>query len=634
MEIGSDIETRIAESKAANDFPSPTGVALAVLDLCQREDSSAKEIGKVIGADPALSGRLLKFANSPHVGMSRPVVAIEDAVILLGIQIVRHLTLSLSVLSNTRSGKCENFDYQGFWGRSLATAIAAQTLCSIDHFKFPPEEAFVCGLLARVGRLALASIYPEVYSEIITASAQDSSVDLKTLERQNLYTDHTELSVALMQDWGLPQVYLLAVRDFENSNLTGLNHDTREYTLAKVLQLANHIGEMCICEKGPQAALVPQLIVLAEKIGIGRDEVNKFFDCIVEQWLEWGKILEIPTQPVAPFSELLARVRQLEQRPVKPDNPPLRILIVDDDPATRRLLSRILADSGHYVLTASNGQEGLRLALEADPQLVVTDWVMPNMDGIKLCRALRKARLGQLLYIIVLTVREDEDCLVTAFEAGADDYVVKPFSRKVLEARIHGGARLIRLQDEIVKEQDENRRYLAELAIMNRRLQESAKTDLLTELPNRRYAIEYLGKEWAACERSGQELACLMIDVDHFKRFNDLYGHETGDEVLSQVAAILRDTARASDLVCRFGGEEFLVICSATNVTAAEHLAERLRIAVESKKFTDGNLSVTISVGVAVRNAATKTDKELVRKADRALLLAKRSGRNRVCLSS
>jgi two-component system cell cycle response regulator len=634
MEPGSDIETHIAESKAANEFPSPTGVALAVLDLCQREDTSTKEICKVIGADPALSGRLLKFANSPHVGFSRPVVAIEDAVILLGIRIVRHLTLSLSVLSNARSGKCENFDYQGFWGRSLATAIAAQILCSIDHLKFSPEEAFVCGLLARVGCLALASIYPDVYSEIITAAAQDCSVDLKTLERQNLCTDHTELSVALLQDWGLPQVYLSAVHDFENSNLSGLNRDTREYTLAKVLQLANHIGKMCIFEKGPQAALVPQLIVLAEEIGIGRDEIKNFFDCIVEQWIEWGRILDIPTQPVAPFTELLTRVRQLEQRPVRPDKNSLRILIVDDDPATQQLLSRILAESGHHVLTASNGREGLRLALEADPQLVVTDWVMPNMDGIELCRALRKARLGQLLYIIVLTAREDEDCLVTAFDAGADDYVVKPFSRKVLEARIRGGERLIHLQDEIAKEQDENRRYLAELAIMNRRLQESAMTDLLTELPNRRYATEYLGKEWAASERSGQELTCLMVDVDHFKRFNDRYGHETGDEVLTEVAGILRDAARTSDLVCRFGGEEFLVICSATNATAAQHLAERLRIAVESKKFTAGNLRVTISVGVAIRNATMKTDKELVRKADRALLLAKRSGRNRVCLTS
>ena len=437
-----------------------------------------------------------------------------------------------------------------------------------------------------------------------------------------------------MQDWGLPHVYLSAVRNFENSNLSDFKHGTREYTLARVLQLANHIGKMCICEKGPQAALVPQLIVLAEKIGIGPDAVKESFDCIVKTWFEWGKILDVPTQPVAPFTELLARVRQLKLRPVKPEKEPLRILVVDDDPATLQLLSRILVESGHHVLTASNGRDGLRLALEANPQLVVTDWVMPNMNGIELCRALRKARLGQLLYIIVLTVREDEDCLVTAFEAGADDYVVKPFSRKVLDARIHGGERLIHLQVEIAKERDENRRYLAELAVMNRRLQESAMTDLLTQLPNRRYATEYLEKEWASSERSGQELACMMIDVDNFKRFNDRYGHEIGDEVLTDVAGILRHAARTSDLVCRFGGEEFLVICSATNVTSAEHLAERLRIAVESKKFTGDNLKVTISVGIAVRNATMKTDRELVRRADRALLIAKRSGRNRVCLTS
>ena len=626
-----NIDKLFAESKAAGVLPSPTGVALAVLELSQQEDSSARDIANVLRADPALSGRLLKFANSPYVGFSRAIASIEDAVVLLGIHVIRHLTLGLSVISNTKNGKCENFDYAEFWSRSLAKGIAAQILCTTDK-PFPPEEAFVCGLLSRVGSLALASIYPDTYSKIIAAVGEEGTLTLKTLEQQNLSIDHVELSAALMQDWGLPEVQLLAVRHYETLDQSNLPPKSREFLLAKILQTASYIAKMCICDDGPRATLVPQLIALSEGLELSQADIHELIDEVVEQWSEWSKLLEVPNRPVPPFATLLEKVRDAEQRKNEPEKNGLRILVVDDDPSTVRLLARQLGEQGHYVVTASDGREGLRLALDTKPQIVVTDWMMPQMDGIGLCKALREARLGQLLYIIMLTVQENENNLVTAFEAGADDYIVKPFSRKVLEARIRGGERLIRLQDEVAEEQDENRRHIAELALMNRRLQESAMTDLLTELPNRRYALEYLEKEWATVQRSGQSLACLMIDVDHFKKFNDRYGHEIGDNVLVQTAAILRSTARASDLVCRFGGEEFIVVCANTATVAAENLAERLRKAVESQKFTKDKLSVTISVGIAVRNTLMTEEKELIRSADGALMNAKRSGRNRVCL--
>jgi diguanylate cyclase (GGDEF)-like protein len=356
---------------------------------------------------------------------------------------------------------------------------------------------------------------------------------------------------------------------------------------------------------------------------------------VVRDWVEWGKLLDVPARQGASFAEMVKQVGSVEAAPCGDRRQGLRILVVDDDPLVVRRLMQHLQKDGQQVLTAANGRAGLEIALDTKPQLVITDWMMPEMDGLALCRALRKARFGQLLYIIMLTMQEDEEDLVAAFDAGADDYVVKPYSRRVLEARIRGGERLIRLQQKVEIEKEENRRYLTELAVMNRRLREAALTDPLTELPNRRYAMEHVLKEWAASERGGFPLACLMIDVDHFKRFNDRCGHDVGDRVLRHTASVLRGAARTNDLACRFGGEEFVVICANTDAASANHLAERLRHAVEvhGRSVAPSGVPLTVSIGVAVRRPEMRSSTELLRAADHALLRAKSSGRNRVCVA-
>ena len=626
------IETRFIELKAAGELPSPTGVALALLELTQRDEVSIKEIGKVIQTDPTLTGRLLKFANSAYVGLRRPVVAINDAVILLGVHVVRQLTLGLSVLSNSRNGPCKGFDYAEFWSRSLATALAAQTLCTIKK-PFAPEEVFTCGLLSQVGCLALASLHPNAYGRIQTATSDGA--ELTRLERQNFSVDHTELTIVLMEDWGLPSVFLEAVRYHEQTNNNKPLEDRRAQAVAEILHMAAHIGKMCVALEGAQATLLSNLLLLGERQGLEEAAVGRLFDSIVRQWLDWGKLLEVPTHQAPSFGEVVEKARRGGAVLVPEGRPGLRILVVDDDPVVLRMLTHHLEAGGHQILTATNGRAGLQRALDSQPQLVITDWIMPEMDGLSLCRALREARLGQLLYIIMLTMQEDEEHLIAAFNAGADDYVVKPYSLRALEARIRGGERLIRLQEEVQREKDENRRYLAELAVMNRRLREAALTDPLTELPNRRYAMEYVVKEWAASERSGLPLACLMVDVDHFKRFNDRCGHDIGDKVLRETAAVLRGAARASDLACRFGGEEFIVICANTDASSAKHLAERLRRAVESHMPTMSAFGapLTVSIGVAVRHQDMSSSADLIKAADQALLRAKSTGRNRVCLA-
>lgn len=628
------VGNRFHELKAAGELPSPTGVAVALLELTQKEDASIKEITRVIQTDPALTGRLLKLANSGFVGVRRAVVSIQHAVILLGVHVVRQLTLGLSVLANSRRGPCQGFDYLGFWSRSLATALAAQALCE-KRRAFPSEEAFTCGLLSQVGCLAMASLYPDSYGALQRAAS--SGAELTQLERSTLSVDHTELTVALLDDWGLPSVCLEAVREHEDlADKDNLPQDSRERALAQTLHLAAQIGRACVARDAQRAALLPQLVVSGQRYGLAEPDVGPLFDAIARDWVEWGKLLEVPAQSGINFSEMVEQVRRSEATTFGERQEGLRILVIDDDPLVLRRLTHHLEKSGQRVLTATNGRAGLQIALDAKPQLVITDWMMPEMDGLALCRTLRRARFGQLLYIIMLTMQENEEHLVAAFDAGADDYVVKPYSPRVLEARIRGGERLIRLQQRIACEQEDNRRYLAELAVMNRRLREAALTDPLTELPNRRYAMEHVLKEWAASERGGFPLACLMVDVDHFKRFNDCCGHDVGDKVLRDTAAVLRGAARTNDLACRFGGEEFVVICANTDAASASHLAERLRRAIElhGKRVSAAGVPLTVSIGVAVRRPDMQSTSELLKAADHALLKAKSTGRNRVCVAN
>lgn len=635
--MNADLERRLVELKAAGELPSPTGVALRLLELTQRDDTSTREIARAIQADPALTGRLLKFANSAYVGLGRAIVAVDDAVILLGIHVVRQLALGLSVLSNTRQGPCKDFDYLNFWSRSLATAVAAQTLCAPKR-PFPPAEAFTCGLLGQVGCLALATLFPDTYGELQSTVTRPD--ELLRLEQSRLSTDHVELTAALLSDWGLPRVYVEAVRCHTQLNKAkaAASPRQREYRLAEILRLAAHIGRMCIAPQERRTQLLPELLELGGSQGLTANDVETLFDAAVQQWIDWGRILDVPTEDISRFAEVMEKVQQEEghAREVEASHSGLRILVVDDDPLALRLLTRHLEKAGHQVLTAADGQQGLKLALDAKPQLVITDWMMPGIDGLALCRALREARLGQLLYIVMLTMCEDENQLVAAFEAGADDYLVKPYSQRVLEARIRGGERLIRLQEAVEREQEENRRHLEELAVMNRRLRDAALTDQLTELPNRRYAMDHLSKEWASSERTGMPLACLVLDVDHFKSFNDRCGHDVGDKVLRQTAAVLRGTARASDLACRFGGEEFVVVCTNTDERAARSVGERLRHAVESYRLDNDTCAgnVTVSVGAAIRTERMSSPDDLLKAADRALYQAKRTGRNRVCYAS
>lgn len=622
------------EMKGGGKLPSPSGVALRLIDLTREEDVSIDEISKAMRVDPALTGRVIRFANMALNGPRRPVVSVADAIQRIGMSVVRQLVLGFAVLGHNRAGVCRNFDYVRFWSRSLATAIAANMLCMRVRAT-AAEEAFTCGLLADVGSLALATLYPKEYSVVLDTQRDAIPRVRAEIERKEFKTDHSELGAAMLEDWKLPRPFVEAIERHEDPDAASVTQGSRDYLLLHMLSLAAAIGTYSVSSEAVRKAIAPDLILAAAKIGLDADVLGESVDHVVAEWIEWGKILEVKTQDVAAFEQHAARITPVaDPDRTKPHKSaaPMSILIADDDATVRIVLEQTLRQQGHKVVAAVNGREALKLAIEVNPQLVISDWVMPELDGLMLCRALRETEAGAKMYFILLTGMAQEEELVEGFEAGVDDYLTKPFNPKVLTARLRAAERVIRMQDETRRDSENLRKFATELAVTNRRLQQAALTDSLTGLPNRRYLMERIEQEWALASRNQRPFALMMIDIDAFKQVNDVHGHETGDRVLIKVATLLRQSARVEDVVGRLGGEEFVVVCPGANLAMGVRLAERLRQNLAQQNLQVGNVSmrITVSIGVSQQDSTTPTSDEVMRRADAALYRAKRDGRNRV----
>ena len=625
---------RLQELKAMGELPSPKGAALAVMRLARKDGVSIAELVRAVQTDPALVGRLIKAANAPEVGAQRPVAAVQDALILLGAPTVRYLSLSFSLLTGHRSGQCANFNYRRFWSHSLACAVAAQAVAAQVRTA-PPEEAFSVGLLCRIGELSLATVFPEDYSRLLQQMMGDRSASLAALEQNAFAMTHTELTVAILQDWGLPPMFVAPVFAHEAPENANFSPDSRPYRLTWTLTLARLIADICLAGEAERRGLMHKLLLVGSKLSLNTEALTTLCDRVVHDWQEWAAQLSVDTNDVPPFDELSAA-------PAAPDlsqsgmpsamgaDGNLRVLVVDDDKNIRTLLSTILVQAGYVVFEASNGREGFDKALEIQPHILITDWMMPGMDGVELTRSLRQTKLGRAIYILILTTLDTEDKLLEAFDAGADDFMSKPLKARVLGARLRAGQRVMMLQQEIDRDREEIRRFATELAVTNQRLQEAALTDVLTDLPNRRYAIERFQQEWQAANRSKRPMACMMIDVDNFKAVNDTHGHDVGDAVLKQTAQAIKSGLRAQDVICRTGGDEFLVICPETDLAAAMLCGERVRKAVAEVRLSSSaeQIKCSISVGVAARGMDTPDIDALIKRADEGAYQAKQRGRN------
>ncbi len=637
---------RFEQIKASGDLPSPKGAALAIIRLTQKDDTSLASLATAMKLDPAFVGRLIKAANGAKPHGRRPIVSIQDALTILGIPAVRALALGFSLLSGYRTGKCKSFDYSRYWSHSLATAVALQALT--QHTRaMQADEAFSVGLLARVGELALATIFPDQYALLLndwksaTRPADDDGAALLASEREAFVLTHTELTAAMLEDWGFPTTLTTPIRYQEAPELSDLPADSRTLLIARILGLSGHIADACLAPDALRREMMPKLFRLGSRVGIDADALTSICNRAAAEWVSWASLMDVTARPVPPFEDLALPLGPAPDLPgattttgtVALDEPwSMRVLLVDDDASMRAILKGLLEKIGHEVFEAANGQQGFEMALDLHPHVMIVDWLMPEMDGIELTRALRQTRIGRAIYVLILTGVEDEEKLIHAFESGVDDYMTKPLKPRVLQARLRAGQRVVRLQADVERDREEIRRFAGELAISNRRLQEVAMTDFLTGFPNRRYAMERLPQEWSASTRTKRPLSALVVDVDSFKTINDTYGHDVGDSVLKQVAAALKTGLRTPDVVCRVGGDEFLVICPDTSLDAAMLCGERIRSAVETIPIKAGTLGIglkgSISVGVACRDADVPSVEALVKAGDQGVYLAKQRGRN------
>jgi diguanylate cyclase (GGDEF)-like protein len=302
----------------------------------------------------------------------------------------------------------------------------------------------------------------------------------------------------------------------------------------------------------------------------------------------------------------------------------VRILAADDSPTSRLVLARELKRLGHEYALATDGEEALAALQEAPVDVVISNWLMPGIEGPELCRRLREDT-GPYTYFIMLTSLEEPRYVMEGMRAGADDYLLKPVRSDELEARLIGAQRVVELHRRLSAQQ-------TELERLNARLLESSRRDHLTGLLNRRCLDEALKDLLARYARYDRCFSVALFDVDRFKQYNDSFGHVAGDQVLREIAEVLSEQCREVDLAYRYGGEELLLVLPETELSEALAAAERIRAHVEQLDLPHGG--VTVSAGTAMIEADDGNDPTgLLRRADAALYEAKRAGRNRVASS-
>lgn len=318
----------------------------------------------------------------------------------------------------------------------------------------------------------------------------------------------------------------------------------------------------------------------------------------------------------------------------------LTILIAEDDRVSALFLRKTLERMGHEVLVAGDGEEAFRLFEERRPRLIISDWMMPKVDGVELCRKVRAQQEDTYVYFVLLTAKGSREHRIEGLQAGADDFLSKPTDVSELQVRVRVAARILEVQDrlfELARTEHELADRMARLAealeekshaleAANARLAELSTTDGLTGLRNYRAFSQRLLEEHALSVRTLEPYSLILIDVDHFKQYNDSFGHIEGDAALRRVAEILNETVRVSDFVARYGGEEFVVLLPRHGATAAMDLAERIRVAVEGSEWP--KRPITISLGAATWTPRYDQPSDLTNAADEALYHSKAVSRN------
>lgn len=301
----------------------------------------------------------------------------------------------------------------------------------------------------------------------------------------------------------------------------------------------------------------------------------------------------------------------------------MKILVADDSEMTRMILQGRLTQWGYEIISARDGYEAWNiLQKKGRPRIILLDWMMPNMNGIDLCKKIRKHIKEPYIYIILLTAKKGKQDLIEAMDAGADDFISKPFDPHILKVRLRAGKRITNLQDELIAARE--------------KLRIQATHDSLTQLFNRAELMNMMARELSRSRRDNSSIGILMIDIDFFKSINDTHGHLVGDEILIKLAEQMRQCTRRYDTIGRYGGEEFIIVLPQCGESEVHCVAERLRQTVcnDHYKTQEGPVHVSISLGATwVTPSEQKCDEvDLIKIADQALYAAKHQGRNKTII--
>lgn len=306
------------------------------------------------------------------------------------------------------------------------------------------------------------------------------------------------------------------------------------------------------------------------------------------------------------------------------------VLVVDDTRQNLHFVTEVLEQAGYRTVTARNGQQAINSVKTYSPDLILLDLIMPIMSGLKACEILKKNEHSSEIPVIFLTASNEENHLVEAFQAGAVDYLTKPFKTPELLARV-------RTHLELKASREALKRNLEELTKAYQEIEKLANTDPLTGIANRRYLFEELEGELIRSKRFNHPFSVLVLDIDHFKKINDTYGHDVGDEVIKGLVDTLNQSLREVDCLGRLGGEEFVIILPETSTEGALLVAERLRRLVSGFTLDYKQkeiISITVSIGISSYCKEDLCVETILKRADEALYKAKQEGRDRIVINS
>ncbi len=614
MSGGDNEETLLLQIQALGQLPAPSHTALRLFALLQSDNTPLKAFAPVVKSDPSLAARLLRLANRPGNGALRPALAVEEALVRLGLNAVAQLAVGLSVLDEAMADRAvEVPEYLKLCRRALAAAVAAEWLSSQPGVPAAGAEMFTCALLARVGQLAMLRFYPEAYSGFL-GLAKRAEEQLRQ-ERESFGVDYVAVGGALLADWGFPALFVEAIHLAESDRFDAAESDRQEI-MVRILHAAWALAPPLVeANEEVLGSVMRQALAL---LGIETADTFQAVDELQRRWAVWQENGAQPGAIQAADAADAAEVQAIEQQR------PITVALLADNALLDEARRQALAAAGFSVLGTDSLSDTCQAIIAGRADIGVAAATFAD------CQAnapLLAAYLGDLgRGAVLLDDALDEAAQAAVLAHGVDAVLPRDVGTALLAAQVERIAQRIRLHRLLETERSGHRRSLSQLAVTTRKLHRQSLTDPLTGLANRRMADAFLKRHWSQAERRNLPLSCLLIDLDDFKRINDTHGHDAGDRVLHGFAEILKRQVRQEDLAVRLGGDEFLVVCPHAGVAEVEKLLARLRATAQKVHLETGSLE--FSAGIVERDGSVmKTPEDLLRTADRKMMLSKRAGR-------